>query len=210
MTDTPVPMTADFVARLRKALAEGQNWDVRALASAAADRLERAQREHISLGKLADQTASELDKARAEITRLTAERDDLKTDRDIWQEANASAIKALVEAPTERDLLEYKMMNRDLNAERDALRVERDQWKANHEALQWKVDGEKSCCCAYDHAASLCGYHSPQVIAAEARALAAEAAREQAYLDGIVVGKKARDAEIADEDGAIAEEEYAP
>jgi hypothetical protein len=46
--------------------------------------------------------------------------------------------------------------------------------------------------------------------AAEARALAAEKAREQAYLDGIVVGKKARDAEIADEDSAIAEEEYAP
>lgn len=57
-----------------------------------------------------------------------------------------------------------------LARENERLRAERDQWERNHEALQEKFDCNKSCGCAYDHADALCGYHSPQVIAAEARA----------------------------------------
>lgn len=62
----------------------------------------------------------------------------------------------------------------ELFAHIDALKVDRDRWERNHEALQDKFDCDKTCGCAYDSADDLCGYHSPRVIAAEARALAAE------------------------------------
>lgn len=53
-----------FSQSIRKALSEGDSWTVRGLALEAAGRLERAEREFLALGKLADDTAAELERLR--------------------------------------------------------------------------------------------------------------------------------------------------
>lgn len=61
---TELTPAQEFTARLRKALAEGATWDARGLALGAADRIDKMDREHLALGKLADDTADELATAR--------------------------------------------------------------------------------------------------------------------------------------------------
>lgn len=44
------------------------------------------------------------------------------------------------------------------------------EWEKNHEALQEKIRGIKSCACDYDEAGTVCLHHSPALQKAETRA----------------------------------------
>lgn len=59
-----------FTARLRKALAEGETWQVRGLAAEGAEIIERMERECLALGKLADDTAAEVERLRGTLGRI--------------------------------------------------------------------------------------------------------------------------------------------
>jgi predicted nucleic acid-binding Zn-ribbon protein len=86
------------------------------------------------------------------IARLVRDRDDARDEVDAADE------------DAEEDAGELEALSlRVSNSEARALAAE-----AHVEALQNKIDGEKSCCCAYDTADAMCAFHSPRLVAAEA------------------------------------------
>ena len=62
-----------------------------------------------------------------------------------------------------------KVKERDDAYEENArLIAERDEAQRHVEELQEKLNPEHSCACSYDHAGTICGFHSPMLEKAEA------------------------------------------